>query len=116
MNLTGRPVYQKGEKRRSRGKARPKNAAESKHWENVLGLGKCMVGPFGCRGRLTIHHCGTGAGGRKDHMKVLPLCEEHHQGREGIDGKAMSKRDWQEKYGTEDFLLFKLEALLNSNF
>lgn len=115
MNLTGRPVYQKGEKRRSRSKARPPNAEEKKHWDRVLALGICIVG-CGCRGRLTIHHCGTGAGGRKDHMKVIPLCYEHHQGAEGIDGKRMSKRAWQEKYNTEGYYLKKLDALLDLNF
>lgn len=53
----------------------------------------------------TIHHCGTHMGGGRNHMRVLPLCHEHHQGKEGIDGKHMSKRAWQEKYGTEDQLL-----------
>lgn len=63
-------------------------------------------------GRITIHHCGTGAGGRKDHDKVLPLCHEHHQGELGIDGKRMfTKRTWQERYGSEDSLMIILKQL-----
>ena len=107
MNLTGRPVTPKGSTRTSPAKARPANKEEKAHWVLVRALG-CIVGPLGCdyNGRdTTLHHCGTGGGGRKDHMKVIPLCHEHHQGKEGIDGKRMSKRAWQEKYGTEKALL-----------
>lgn len=74
--------------------------------DRVASLG-CIV----CR-RLTgiftpagIHHCGTYMGGGRDHMRTLPLCNEHHQGKEGIDGKHMSKRAWEAKYGTEEQLL-----------
>lgn len=116
MNLTGRTPYQKGTVRKSHMKARRPNAEEKRHW-NAVGLLPCIVGPQGCDYRglpVTIHHCGTGAGGRKDHMKVLPLCWEHHLGREGIDGKRMSKRDWQLKYGQEDILLLRVaRRLLN---
>lgn len=68
----------------------------------------CIVSTCGAW-PVTIHHCGTGGGGRRDHMKVLPLCHHHHLGREGIDSvctpKPYSKRTWQEKYGREDDLL-----------
>lgn len=112
MNLTGRPVYQKGQKGPRRG-ARPPNAAERRHWDRVLQV-PCIAGPAGCKGRLMIHHCGTGAGGRKDHMKVLPLCYGHHQGPDGIDGRehGMSKKKWQAIHGTEDELLEKLNIML----
>lgn len=105
MNLCGLPPHQKGVRRPlSRGKARPANRFERKYWEIVRALG-CIVARIGCKGYTTIHHCGTGAGGRKDHLKVIPLCVEHHIGAEGIDGKRMSKREWQDKYGTETKLL-----------
>lgn len=118
MNLTGRPVYQKGQKRKSRAAARAPNAAERRHWDALLKLGCILAGRiahegFECQGRVTIHHCGTGGGGRKDHLKVLPLCWEHHLGAKGIDGKRMSKRQWQETYGTEDELLEMLHIRLN---
>lgn len=74
----------------------------------------CIVGPSThCAGRTTIHHCGTGAGGRKDHDKVIGLCWGHHLGPEGIDGQRMSKRAWQAKYGQETALLEKTNGLLN---
>jgi hypothetical protein len=114
MNLTNQPPYQKDNKpRRSAGKARHANALEKRYWAAVRALG-CILGLIGCRGGTTIHHCGTGAGGRKDHMKVIPLCYEHHLGAEGIDGKRMSKRDWQAKYGSEDKLLKRVQRRLES--
>lgn len=68
-----------------------------------------------CYGRNTIHHCFTGAGGRKNHRKVLPLCVGHHIGPQGIDGRVMSKKKWQAIYGSEqellDLLDFKLKQL-----
>jgi hypothetical protein len=113
MNLTGRPVYQKGQKRKSRAAARAPNAEERRHWDRVGKL-PCMVGPVNCRGRITIHHTGTGGGGRKNHMKVLPICEHHHLGDEGIDSLAgkMSRREWEERFGTEAELLEKLENIM----
>lgn len=108
MNLTGRPVYQKGQKRASG--ARPPTAAEKRHWDAVLKLG-CIIGGE-CSGRVTIHHCGTGGGGRKDHKKVIPLCWGHHLGADGIDGKRMSKREWQERHGTEAELIARVERLV----
>lgn len=53
-----------------------------------------------------IHHCGTGAGGRKNHDFVLPLCEAHHTGKEGIH--SLGRKKWQALYGTEQELLDKL--------
>lgn len=107
-----------GTKRKSPKKARQPNAAEKRHWQAIAML-SCIVGPQGCDYRglpVTIHHCATGAGGRKDHMKVLGLCWEHHLGAEGIDGKRMSKREWQAKYGQEDVLLARVsKMLLNLN-
>lgn len=87
--------------------------AEKEHMSRVADLG-CII--HNCGGPATIHHCGTGAGGRRDHMKVLPLCHYHHQGDEGIDakhnGSPQSKRAWQRKYGTEEELLAEVDRLL----
>lgn len=114
MNLTGRPVYAKGQKRRSRGKARAANANELAHWERVAAL-PCIAGPCGCNynGRpVTLHHCGTRRGGRKNHMKVIPLCWEHHLGHKGVDGKRMSFAEWQKEFGTEEILLTRVTRRL----
>lgn len=73
----------------------------------------CCVGPVGCKGRISIHHCFTGSGGRKDHMKTIPLClYGHHLGKKGIDGGVISKKQWQEIYGSEQELL----EIVNARF
>lgn len=115
MSLCGRPPYQKGQLKKSRSAARKPNAEELRHWEKVVHQ-PCVAGPFGCGGRMTIHHCFTGGGGRKNHMLVLPLCHEHHQGRDGIDGRVISKKQWQEKHGSEAELLALLDERLKTPF
>jgi Recombination enhancement, RecA-dependent nuclease len=109
MNLTGRPVYIKGGRRQGKKVA---TALIRRYWKAVVAVGCIVKGLTPCEGRITIHHCGTGAGGRKDHKKVIPLCWGHHLGSQGIDGKRMSKREWQHSYGTELVLLKRLERLL----
>lgn len=87
--------------------------AQRQRWSDIIELG-CIVGPVAtCGGRLTIHHCGTGAGGRKDHDKVICLCWNHHQGKYGIDGKQIfTKKSWQAHYGTETELIEETERRL----
>lgn len=113
MNLTARPVYMKGAKRRKRGL--PPTARHRKYWDKVCATG-CIIA--GCERWAGIHHCFTGAGGRKDHFKVLPLCHFHHQGDEGIDakhnGSPQSKKAWMKKYGTEEELIELLKIKLLS--
>lgn len=90
-------------------------APEKRRWNAISELGcivGLMAGKHGCNGRPTIHHCGTGGGGRKKHAYTICLCWEHHQGVEGIDGKRMSKWRWQHKYWTELYLFERTEDLL----
>lgn len=110
MNLTGRPPYQKGTAKRRSNKP---TAQQIKRWGQIINMG-CILNFMGifhdCRGRTTIHHCGTGGGGRKDHDKVVPLCANMHTGADGIDGKKnISKRGWQAKYCTEEEMLEAVE-------
>lgn len=74
--------------------------SDREYWHHVKYLG-CIVKSYG--NPPHIHHAGTGMGGRKDHRKVLPLCHYHHQGAQGIH--TLSRRVWQEIYGTEQELL-----------
>lgn len=111
MNLTGQLPYQKTNPKNK--KSNRANAEERAYWDRVSKIG-CIVKNHECRGRITIHHTGTGAGGRKDHKKVLPLCLNHHIGDRGINslnGK-ISRREWEGTYGTEVELLDKLKELL----
>lgn len=118
MNLTGQKPYQKSKRSGSTNTAakRRRNQPTQEdrdYWTKVASLG-CVVGNHECRGRVTIHHCGTGAGGRKNHRKVLPLCFEHHLGDFGINSLTgkMSRRGWETQYGSEAELLERVARLL----
>lgn len=88
------------------------SAAQKRRWNALTELGCIVSALHQCGPRLTIHHCFTGAGGRKDHWKTICLCWNLHLGPEGIDGQAMSKRAWQAKFGAEQALLEKTNKLL----
>lgn len=79
---------------------KPATKAERDHMGRVASLG-CII----CGAPATVHHCGTYMGGGRNHMKTIPLCWRHHLGPEGIDGKQMAKRKWEELYGTEEQLM-----------
>jgi hypothetical protein len=110
MNLTGRPPYQKGTAKKKRN---VRTEAQKKRWDSLVHIG-CILNrmnvPHECRGRITIHHLFTGAGGRKNHDLVAPLCANMHIGSGGIDGRQkLSKRAWQETYCTEAAILAAVE-------
>jgi hypothetical protein len=91
---------------------KPATKAQKEWMERVRRLG-CRV----CRNLnlgdtpAAIHHCLTGAGGRKDHWKVLPLCHYHHQGEQGIH--TLGRKVWQAKYGTEEQLMQQVREELS---
>ena len=88
-------------------KNKPPTAEQRKRWDKIVALG-CAVKNHECEPRvITIHHCFTGAGGRKDHDKVIALCYNHHISHDyGIDGRGeFSKITWQENYNTEQYYL-----------
>ena len=64
--------------------------AEKRHMAAVEALG-CIVKDMWCGGRTTIHHVRLG-GAKRDHMRVLPLCQLHHQeGRPGVSIERAKK-------------------------
>lgn len=78
-------------------------------WRRIGEIG-CMI----CGAQPELHHCFTGAGGRKNHDHVIPLCWTHHRSPQaGIHG--MGRKAWQKKYGTEQELLDKLDLMLASS-
>lgn len=77
--------------------------AQRQLWDKIANLG-CIV--ESCIHAPCIHHIETGMGGCKNHDRVIPLCYDHHQGREGIH--TLSRRIWQAKYGTEQKLFNKV--------
>ena len=94
-------------------KAKPATAAQRRVWDRLTELG-CIV--CGSHVAVTRHHCGTGAGGRKNHDFVIPLCHYHHQGEMGIDrreyGATEKVIDWEATFGTEKELHAKAMNLI----
>ena len=90
--------------------SKPPTKSQRERWGKIAELGCQVQGVH--RGRTTIHHCFTGAGGRKDHDKVLALCEMHHTGPNGINGGRISRREWEHRYGSEQSLLEQQEERL----
>lgn len=87
------------------------NKKEKHHMDRVARLG-CIIPS--CGKPATIHHCKTYMGGGRNHLRVLPLCPSHHLfGPEAIDGKIISKRQWEQRYGSETSLLAYVDFLLN---
>ena len=104
-NLTGRKVVAKFEKRK---REKVATKAQREVWGRIADFG-CIV----CGFPAEIHHCGTGAGGRKNHDYVIGLCFEHHRGKRGIDGKQdFTKTSWQNVYGAEKELHEKTLQML----
>lgn len=101
MNLTNRPITPKGSKRKRSNKP---TEAQRERWERIRSLG-CIV----CGVMAEIHHCFTGAGGRKNHDKVIPLCHYHHRGGAGIH--SIGRKTWQELFGKEQELIEVVEKM-----
>ena len=76
--------------------------SQLERWGRIRELG-CAVKDDWHFGEIEIHHCKTGAGGRKNHDKVISLCTGHHRGTRGIH--TLSRKVWQSKYDTEDSFL-----------
>lgn len=77
-------------------------ASGKKHMARVAQLPCIICGSW----PVNVHHAETGGGGRKDDMKVLPLCYNHHQGRDGIH--TIGRKVWRDRFGTETELLVQV--------
>lgn len=102
MNITKRPVAPKG---KSPHKSNNPTKAQRERWERIRAHG-CVI----CGVIAEIHHCFTGAGGRKDHDKVIPLCHYHHRGGAGIH--SIGRREWQRIFGTEQYFIDIIQAIV----
>lgn len=76
-----------------------KTIAEQAHMNAVAMLGclQCLeeeIEDCPC----DVHHCGTGGGGTKNHMKVIGLCPEHHRWKLAIDKKGKERRHIEAKF------------------
>lgn len=84
-----------------------KTNEEKVHMDMVAQLGCIICGMPAC-----LHHIrmGMGIGQRNSHFNVLPLCYNHHQGRDGIH--TLGTKKWQKIYGGENQLLERVRQKL----
>lgn len=100
--------------------------AQKRRWNALKPFG-CIVGRlkrefrYECSNAITKHHTHVG-GSRpnrspfRNHDKVIILCTEHHQGRNGIDPpQGMGTLPWEAKYGSEDYYLEESNKLLEKD-
>lgn len=74
------------------------STAEIAYREEVRKLG-CLV----CHRYAAIHHVPQKKGHRRNHYRIVPLCEPHHQGKFGIHGNggAGSNEKFKDMYGID---------------
>ena len=75
-------------------------SAEIIHKGKVAELGCAMChhiyGPHEA-GPVELHHLRTGGWGKGDYKTLIPLCFNHHQGREGIH--HIGTKLWEREFG-----------------
>jgi len=97
-------------------KGRNPNAAEKRHLSRVSELG-CLICRMteGVQSPASPHHT-EGKTKPGAHLRVIPLCFEHHQGGANND-RYVSVHPWKaefhRRYGSVDELLGRVDALLN---
>jgi|TARA_R100000278_G_scaffold123276_1_gene112614 hypothetical protein len=88
------------------------NKKTREYYQRLVSLG-CIVCrlQYGVHSDPCIHHVRTkGLGMGQKSKDALPLCWEHHQGRDGVHTNT---KKWEEKYGTQEELLEIVNDLLN---
>ena len=55
-------------------RSRPPDALEKEHMQRIANMG-CLV----CGMPAEVHHVKDGAGGKRDHRYIAPLCPRHHR-------------------------------------
>lgn len=140
MNLTGRPIYQKGQTapkkaRKLANKAKkPRQGDDPAHLSFVRSLPCCICWEWGMQQNspTEAHHCQSPAH-EDDDMKpegyeapglaekspdsmAIPLCHSHHnklmrvQGDEDKIGYHNGKREWERRYGPDHHWINWVEA------
>jgi hypothetical protein len=92
----------------------PGGKAEHEHKEALAALG-CMVCrrlfPFLAPGPVQLHHLRAGGWGKGDWTTLIPLCEPHHTGDQGVHG--LGTKGFVKRYGfTQADLLLDAMTLL----
>ncbi len=98
-------------------KGRKPTRTEQEHMDKVRSLGCLICRKLGKRRNAEIHHV-FGKTKKDSHLKVLPLCYEHHRGFLYKDGGPISRHPYkarfEKKYGKEVQLLEEVDSLLRS--
>ena len=91
--------------------------AEKLYWTRLV----CVVGCIACRidGRINHHvsiHHSDGRTKPGAHMRVLPLCDRHHQtGGEEAPAIHPWKARFEDKYGKQDDLQAQCDKILSEH-
>lgn len=84
---------------------------ELQHKAKLANMG-CMVclklhGPHE-PGPVELHHLRSGGWGKGNYLTLIPLCINHHRGKEGVHG--MGTKAWERVYGTQQEFLDMAKA------
>jgi len=85
---------------------------EKRHVRRVKRMA-CIVPGCGRRGPSIAHHCDTGHGRGKDHLKLIPVCKKHHMATDG-EGRlgGQGRKEWEAEHGSEEALLARTRMIL----
>ena len=92
-----------------------KRIQDKKHLNRLAALGCCVcLREMNVFSPCEIHHTrfNCGIAQRSDDKDAVGLCFNHHSA-QGFDGIHKGQRTWEEKHGTEEFLLNYTKELLN---
>ena len=117
MNLTGQPIYQKGQKpakakgirkvsaKRAAHNAQEREAGGEAHMLAVKALGCLICGVVPAE----AHHL---QGGTRSAFRTIPLCPFHHRREYGPQAYHYSRRNFNAAHGSDDELLARTLAQL----
>ncbi|MCK4521861.1 MAG: hypothetical protein KAU20_04760 [Nanoarchaeota archaeon] len=92
---------------------RKPNKADSEYMSRVAALGCIVCSLLGYEDvPAGVHHCNTGMGRKRNHRETIPLCEHHHSPYQPEGYHKMGKEAWEQKFWSIDYLLGKVEGLL----
>ncbi len=98
-------IFQKPGKKPKKGKSK----AERDHL-NWVASQPCSI--EGCLNPVNVHHIRE-SGEPRNHFKTIPLCYDHHQGKNG--SHFLGKDEFRKRFGHELDMLKKLHSNIGFN-
>jgi len=82
-----------------------------KHYQDVVSVG-CIVCrlQYGIHSDPCVHHLLKNSGLSQRNKECIGLCWEHHQGNTGIHHNT---KVFEDKFGTEEYLLSEMNKLID---